>query len=200
MEVTGPYSGLELIFGPMFAGKTTELVRRLNLYNEMDLNVLYINSSIDTRSNASFSTHNNTLKEHHQIVSMKCNSLHGIIDTAKDYDVIGIDEAQFFNTLYDDVKHLVDDLGKKVIVSGLDADFKREPFGDIIKLVPLCDSVIKLKPFCKYCRDNKKIVPAVFTSKHNDKERAEGNIDVGGYDKYFPTCRSCYHKHNKSLS
>lgn len=196
MEVTGPYSGIELIIGPMFAGKTTELVRRLNLYNEMNLNVLYINSSLDTRSTNSFSTHNNTLKEHHNIIGIKSDSLEDILDIIKKYDVIGVDEGQFFKNLYDNTKYIVDVLGKKVIISGLDADFKREQFGDIVKLVPHCDTIIKLKPFCKYCRDNGKIIPAIFTSRHIDVENINSNIDVGGADKYFPTCRKCYLDHN----
>lgn len=196
MDLPVSYNGLELIFGPMFAGKTTELNRRLNLYNEMNLNVLYINSSLDTRSITNFSTHNNTLKENTKISYIKCSNLKEIYDILINYDVIGIDEGQFFNNLYEDVKYLVDELNKKVIISGLDADYKREPFGDIIKLIPLCDSVIKLKPFCKYCRDNRKIVHAIFTSKHSDNKLSD-NIDVGGYDKYFPTCRVCYLKQNK---
>ena len=189
MDIFSLNSGIELIIGPMFAGKTTELMRRLNLYNEMNLQVLYINSNLDNRSSNFFSTHNETLKENNKIATIKTNCLHDILDQIKKYDVIGIDEGQFFNKLYDDTKYIVDILEKKVIISGLDSDYKREPFGDIVKLVPLCDNVIKLKPFCKYCRDNGKIIPAIFTKRHS---KGDTTIDVGGKDKYFPACRKCY--------
>lgn len=192
MEINTNVSSLELIIGPMFAGKTTELMRRLNLYNEMNLHVLYINSCYDNRGEI-FSTHNETLKNNNNITGVKANTLHDLFGYINDFDVIGIDEGQFFRNLFEDIKYIVNVLNKKVIVSGLDSDYKREPFGDIIKLIPLCDSVIKYKPFCKLCRDDKKIVQAIFTLRHSS---GDDLIDIGGKDKYYPVCRQCYNKNN----
>jgi thymidine kinase len=196
------YGKLELIIGPMFAGKTSELKRRLNLYNEMNLKVAFINSIIDNRAaeEEGFSTHNKTLKKHCQFVYYKTNSLRDIWNQLLDVDVIGIDEGQFFSNLYNDVTELIDKYNKKIIVSGLDADADRQPFGEITRLVIMADSVKKLKPFCKLCRDDNRIVEAVFTLRHTDNrnnDNCNNNIDVGGSDKYFPVCRHCYLEYMK---
>lgn len=182
-------SGIELIIGPMFAGKTTELIRRLNLYNEMNLKVLYVNSNFDNRSETNISTHNKTLKSDSSINMIKVHRLSDILSDIDEYNVIGIDEGQFFVNLYEDVMHLVDVMNKRVVISGLDSNYKCEPFGDMIKLIPMCDSVVKLSPFCKTCRDEGKIKPAIFTYRHSTGDEL---IEIGGKDKYYPVCRPCY--------
>ncbi len=190
---------LELIIGPMFAGKTTELMRLLNLYSEMNLKVLYVNSIVDSRNNNNLSTHNPILKTCDNIKTKKTHSLKDIHNEILDYDVIGVDEAQFFSDLYSDVITLVENYHKIIIIAGLDTDYQRNPFGDIIKLIGLCDSVKKLNPFCKPCRDNNIITFAIFTKKYNNlnqnsNQHLNQNIDIGGYDKYYPVCRKCYIK------
>ena len=70
-----------------------------------------------------------------------------------EWDVIAIDEGQFFDNLYNFCKHCVDTLGKHVIVSALDGDYKREKFGQVLDLIPICTSVCKLHAFCKECND-----------------------------------------------
>ena len=191
MESTFNYdtAGLDIIIGPMFAGKTTELIRRLNLYSEMDLKVLYINSTLDNRTMNNFSTHNETLKNTHKIIYVKANTLSEWFETIQQFDIIGIDEAQFFSDLYDSVTKILDKYQKRIIVAGLDGNYRREPFGEIIKLIPLCDSVIKYKPFCHFCKTIKKITPAIFTFRHST---SDDTIDIGGKDKYVPVCRKCY--------
>ncbi len=102
------------------------------------------------------------------------------------YDVIGIMESQFFHDLL-----IVDEWannGKVVICDGLDGDFKRENFGDIHLLIPKCEEVIKLNAVCA-CGNN-----AAFTQK---KTTVEDTIDIGGADKYRPTCRRCYQSGNQ---
>lgn len=187
-------SFLELIIGPMFAGKTTELMRKLNLYNEMGLRVIYINHSIDDRNKEEFfSTHNPTLKSSGKIIERKAEKIGDVIEVlVKDFDVIGIDEGQFFSDLFSSVQYLVEDCEKVVIITGLDSDCKRREFGEIIKLIPLCDKVKKLTAFCTNCKENKNIIrPAIFTKKIID-DREEIIIDIGGKDKYIPVCRDCY--------
>ena len=107
------------------------------------------------------------------------------------HDSFFIDEGQFFPDLYDVVKKLVDVYKKHVVVSGLDGDFNRNIFGDIIKLIPICDTVDKLSAYCNKC-NNGNIGP--FTKKI--KNNVNTVIDIGGSDKYMPVCR--YHFLNDS--
>lgn len=201
MKTIEQYGKLEVIFGPMFAGKTSALNSRLNLYHEMNLKIIYINSKIDNRSQGYFSTHNKTLKEHTEFNYTKANSLQEIWTQLLEADVIGIDEGQFIKNLFNDVIELVETHNKIVIVCGLDTDYRRLPFGEILDLTKMTDTIQKLRPFCKICRDNGKIIKAIFTLKHtnnsqNDKQ-IESNIDVGGSEKYYPVCRQCYLKNYK---
>ena len=88
---------LNLIIGPMYAGKTTELLRRLNIYQEFGFKTLYVSSSLDSRSNLPFSTHNPLLKSIGKIDSIKVKNLFDV--NFEQYNVIGIDEGQFFSDL-----------------------------------------------------------------------------------------------------
>ena len=170
---------IDLIIGPMFAGKTTELLRRLNIYVELGIPTLYVNSSLDSRSQLTFSTHNPLLKSIDNIDSVKVEYLSEVqIDN---YKVIGIDEAQFFTDLKKNVSSYVYK-GKKIIISGLNGDYQQKSFGDIIDLVPLCDSIDLLAPFCKQCTDN--LTPAPFT-KRIDSDHNTISID----STYIPVCR-----------
>ena len=99
-----------------------------------------------------------------------------------------IEEAQFFMRLYDTVRNIVEEAGKNVVVVGLDGDSDRKPFGEILQLIPLCDSVTKLKALCKRCAfgtgtRKDAIFSACFTGK-------EGQVSVGGDDKYEAVCRN----------
>ena len=136
----------------MYAGKTTELLRRLNIYAELDINTLYINSTLDSRSSLPFSSHNPLLKSAKSTICdhIKVKNLCDV--NCDQYQVIGIDEAQFFSGLKNYVTSCVNK-GKKIIISGLNGDYKQEPFGDIIDLIPFCDSIDLLIPFCKLCKD-----------------------------------------------
>jgi len=100
-------------------------------------------------------------------------------------DTFIINEGQFFGDLYDVVKLLVNTHGKSVYVGGLDGDYKMERFGQILDLIPLCDSVEKLKAICTTCKK-----PAAFT-KRLTKETQQKVI---GNNIYLPVCRSCHLK------
>jgi thymidine kinase len=173
---------LELIIGNMFSGKSTELIRRINKEKGINKEILVINFSGDNRySTDSIVTHNNN-----KIKCLKLSKLSELnINIINQYNSIFIDEAQFFPDLYDNVKMLVDIHKKHVIISGLDGDFNRNPFGDILKLIPISDSVDKLTAYCSIC-NNGNIAP--FTKKINPSGSL---IDIGGSDKYVPVCR--YH-------
>ena len=180
---------LEIIIGPMFSGKTTELIRRLIGYNAINKKCVYVNSSLDTREDSNFSTHNPLITSIN-IDSIKIDKInYDFVKSVKNYDVIGIDESQLFNgTLEVCVRTLVDDMNKIVIVSGLNGDYKRCKFGKILDLIPHCDSINKLYPYCKMCSDKGNITKALFSKRISQEE---GIINIG-YNNYIPVCRKCY--------
>jgi thymidine kinase len=177
---------LEIILGPMMASKSTELLTRLSKYVALGIKVLYVNSSIDTRSSGDVSTHNPTLKTSDTIVTMKTHLLATI--PVKDYDVIGIDEAQFFEDLVKTVSKWVET--KHIIVAGLDGDANQKVFGKTLELIPLSDEIVKLTALCKSCfTKGRGKIPAPFTRRLDSN--TETVIDAGGADKYEPVCRLC---------
>lgn len=192
-----PLGGLEVIIGNMFSGKTSYLLRELNIYSILGLKVLYVNNNLDTRSSKDFSTHNPIISSKGNIDSISLGSVNS--KTQKiilEYDVIGIDEAQFFLDLTKSVLELVEKYKKRVLVAGLCADFKREKFGEILNLVPYCDSLIKLSSFCIECSKNNIIREAQFSYLKPEKNEPSfsATVVIGGNDKYTPLCRECYLK------
>ncbi len=184
---------LELISGSMFSGKTTELLRRLLIDAEIGFKVAYINHKRDTRGAGQFSTHNPLYKERlsgrTDIKFLSSGSLREL--EIKEYDVIGIDEAQFFPDLASVVPGWVDTHHKKVIVAGLTGDFRRCKFGQLLDLEPMSDTYTKLKSYCQQCAKSKKVVDALFT--HRIVPSTE-QISVGGAESYIPVCRKCYNR------
>jgi thymidine kinase len=109
------------------------------------------------------------------------------------YDVILINEGQFFNKLRDNVLNWCDRMKKIVVVSGLDGNFKRGKFGEMVDLIPDCDEIIKLKAYCSLCKDGTEALFSWKTTKNNNL------IDIGT-DNYIPLCRYHYNKQKKMLS
>ncbi len=179
---------LHLILGGMCSGKTTRLLQELFNRAAIGMKCIYINHENDIRSKEPFSTHNPLYKEklsNESGVTLK--SILQISDVdVKEYDVIGIDESQFFDNLVDDVIDLVDICHKVVIVSGLNGDKNRSKFGFIADLIPYMDSCTFLTAYCQFCAGKKVKKDAIFTHKFG-----KGN-DIGGKDKYIPLCRKCY--------
>ena len=179
---------LQLIIGPMMSGKSTELLRRLFNESVIGVKCIYINHQSDTRSKEGFSTHNPLYKEKLSkesgvtFVSTKDLST---VDVSE-YDVIGIDESQFFNSLVGPVLHWVDHLHKTVIVSGLNGDKHRTAIGYTTGLIPHMDSCTFLKAYCLLCAEKKIKRNAIFSHKFGEGD------DVGGKDKYIPLCRHCF--------
>ena len=102
-------------------------------------------------------------------------------------EVILINEAQFFDDLRICVESMLAE-NKKIYIFGLDGDFQRKKFGDVLDLIPLCDSVIKLTSLCNMCKDG---TPGIFSLRLT-KETEQMLI---GSDNYIPVCRSCYNNH-----
>uniref|UniRef100_A0A6C0BDY1 thymidine kinase n=1 Tax=viral metagenome TaxID=1070528 RepID=A0A6C0BDY1_9ZZZZ len=118
------------------------------------------------------------------------------------FDIIAVDEGQFFTDLYDSVKKWVDGFDKYVLVASLDSNFKREPFGEIHKLIPICNEFHKMKGNCRYCiRElgdavNMESLPlASFTARITDSEE---EILTGGMNDYEATCRR-HHPYSKEI-
>jgi thymidine kinase len=179
-----PCGYLELIVGPMFSGKTTRLIELYHEYKNQGKNVLVINYHADRRyHDTMLSTHNRVM-----IPCLFTDCLYEFISGSNlEYekaDVILINEGQFFSDLYATVLVMVEKSKKKVHVCGLDGDFRREKFGEIADLLPLCDHIIKLTSKC----DRSCSSPALFSHRICGKtERV-----VIGSDSYIPLCRNCY--------
>lgn len=186
---------LEIVAGPMFSGKTTELLRRLKCESAIGFRVLYINHTQDTRG-THFSTHNELYTseiEGIRFLSLQKLSLRPDIS---DIDIIGIDEAQFFPDLVEEVIKMVEDMGKHVIVAGLNGDFRREPFGQILKLEPKADSYTRLRSYCIDCSKRSVRTFALFTFRIASEKEI---VLTGGKEEYIPLCRECYVKRSKSM-
>lgn len=176
---------LTLILGCMFSGKSTELIRMIRRYRSIDKKVMVIKHSIDRRYDSSHVTSHDQEK----IESIMTTNLENIIGHSefKDADVIVIEEAQFFNKLYDYVLYWVDVLKKNVILAGLDGDSNRQPFldGELLRLIPLSDEIVKLTGYCQVCHGE-----AIFTKRINTDTTDQ--IVVGSKDIYIPVCRKHY--------
>lgn len=180
-------SYLELIIGPMFSGKTSKL---LDLYKQCkfcNITVLTINHCSDVRYDEHMmSTHDNNMIECHQL-QLLTNIWSDPLETIyKNAQVILINEGQFFPDLYETVIKMLDD-NKKVYIAGLDGDFQRKKFGNILDLIPLCDKVTKLVSLCSICKNG---TVAIFSKRlTNETEQT-----IIGTNNYVPVCRICYNK------
>ena len=101
-------------------------------------------------------------------------------------DVIFVEEIQFFPDAFENISHWVDKLGKTVIVTGLDGDSSRKPFGDVLRLIPIADKVRKLSALCKRCADG---TPAHFSKRISSETQT---TLIGSSDKYEAVCRKHY--------
>ena len=179
-----PY--LELIIGPMFSGKTSHLISLYKLYKVANKNVCVINFCDDKRySGNGMSTHDNT--SINCIFTKTLESL-DIKNIGETYDVILINEGQFFDDLYDVTLKLVELYQKIVYICGLDGNYQREPFQNysLMRLIPICDNVIKKHAICKNCNNG---TSAIFSHRITDNTN---EISIGGSEQYIPVCRSCY--------
>ena len=191
MQHLNNFSSIDLIIGPMYAGKTTELLRKLNILNNMGLRCVYVNSSQDNRSDKAFSTHNSNITTLGDIDSIIVgpDKLDDIIKYNKDYDVFGIDEAQLFTKLKNTSLILSEKYNKKIIIAGLSSDSDRNSFGEISMMLPICEELQKLHSYCHICSQNRKMTPAHFTYCTVEKSNT---VHIGGKDSYIPLCRTCY--------
>ncbi len=171
---------IEVITGSMFSGKTEELIRRMKRAKIARQRTEIFKPAIDTR----FSVSEVVSHDENSIRSTPVENSSNILLLSADVDVVGIDEAQFFD------KHLVDvavqlaNQGTRVIVAGLDMDFRGDPFGPIPGLMAVADFVTKVHAVCVRCGSN-----AQFSHRILEKEEV---VLLGAKDIYEPLCRRCY--------
>ncbi|EFN54017.1 hypothetical protein CHLNCDRAFT_25389 [Chlorella variabilis] len=178
---------IEIVVGPMFAGKTTELLRRVARYEAAGLSVAVVKSNKDDRYCAAHVVTHNGLKRP-CFATPSLAAFKEAAGAAYDaFQVIAVDEAQFFPDLKEFCAHAADHEHKRLLLAGLDGDFQRQRFGQVLDLLPMADSVTKLTAHCKFCDQRR--VAAVFSLRITADSRQEV---VGGADVYAPVCRRHY--------
>jgi len=186
---------VEVICGSMFSGKSEELIRRVRQARYANLSVIVFKPAIDNRfSEDSVVSHNGSTTIAHPVK----NSIEILrrLDEVEEIDIVAIDEAQFFDG---DIVGVVDDLahrGIRVIIAGLDTDFRGEPFGPMPQLMSLSETVTKLNAICPICSS-----PASRTQRLIDGQPAlydDPIILVGASESYEPRCRQHHEVPNKS--
>lgn len=197
------YGSCELILGPMFSGKTTKLTSELTECADIGLKCLYINHATDTRTTTEY--HSDVATSHSSQfkgLSNKINFCSAYVLKGIDvdgYDVIGIDEGQFYDDLVEYVRLWVLEKNKRVIIASLDGTFEMKPFGHAHELICICDpgNVVKLGARCKRCMVEEKpmrhfrLVDAGFTAKKK-VGNTDKTIEVGGSELYEAVCMKCH--------
>ncbi len=173
---------IEVVCGSMFSGKTEELIRRIKRAKYAKQRIQIFKSGVDIR----YSEEEVVSHDANAIPSTPIDTSGSLLLLCNDVDVIGIDEAQFLDNGLVDVCSKLANSGIRVIVAGLDMDFKGRPFGPIPGLLAIADDVMKVHAVCMQCGR-----PAQFSHRlvNNDK-----TVLIGETEKYEPLCRRCYNK------
>ena len=178
---------IQLIMGPMFSGKTTELLRRIRRYTIAKRECVVIKYVGDTRySDDCAATHDQFT---HKAIST--NKLFDVLSSVENADVVGIDEGQFYPDLVEFSERMANE-GKIVVVAALDGTFQRKAFGQVLSLIPLCERLNKLSAVCMICQRS-----AAFTSRLGTETAIQL---IGGTDQYISTCRKCFSLHSSRQS
>jgi thymidine kinase len=173
---------IEVICGSMFSGKTEELIRRLKRAKIANLKVEIFKPAMEVRY------------DEQKIVSHDENTIHStpiehsqkMLLLAQDVDVVGVDEAQFFDPEITIVCEQLALRGIRVIVAGLDMDYKMQPFGQMPNLLAKADYITKLHAICVVCGN--------IANYSYRKSNEQFQVVLGEKDKYEPRCRHCYHE------
>jgi len=176
---------IEVIAGSMFSGKTEELIRRLKRAKIARLKVEIFKPAMDTR----YSVTEVVSHDENTIQSTPVENSGNIMLLTGDVDVIGIDEAQFFDNGLIEVSTTLANMGIRVIIAGLDMDFKGKPFGPIPGLMAIADHITKVHAICMRCGD-----VAQFSHRLSNADKL---VLLGEKNEYEPLCRSCFTKATK---
>lgn len=183
IQILGP--ALFVISGSMFSGKSEELIRRLRILQHSDIRVLVVKPIADARRNDSTIYSRNGIA----LPAITVQTSKDILNFASEYDVIGIDEGQFFDMstpkeLMRVVKILLS-MGKHVVVAGLDNDFEGEPFENMAFLLGQAEDSVKLHTICMRCKQR----PA---SRSHRKTAGTSRVELGDKDNYEALCLRCF--------
>jgi thymidine kinase len=173
---------VEVICGSMFSGKTEELIRRLKRVKIANLKVEIFKPAIDVRYDAV----NIVSHDENAIISTPVESSQSILLLAQGVDVVGIDEAQFFDAEIANVCEQLALRGIRVIVAGLAMDYMGKPFGQMPNLLAIADYITKLHAICVKCGN--------IANVSYRKTAEAGQVLLGEKDVYEPRCRVCYHE------
>lgn len=172
---------IEVICGSMFSGKTEELIRRLKRAEFAKQKVEIFKPDVDTR----YDEDEVVSHDENSIRSTPVPSSSNIPILADDVDVVGIDEAQFFDSELVDVCIDLANRGARVIVAGLDMDYSGKPFGPIPRLMAVAEYVTKVHAVCVRCGN---------LANHSHRLSADDSlVMLGEKDEYEPLCRSCFY-------
>lgn len=179
---------LELILSGMFAGKTTELIRRIRRYKIAKKNCLVIKYSKDIRySTDGIATHDKLVLGSPDVDCISCSDNQlcelNIDELSTSYDVIGIDEVQFLHGVTEFCDKLAN-LGLIVIAAGLSGTFERKPFGEIPNLIAIADKITHLTSVCVKCGQD---------GVYSKRLTSETDVElIGGSEAYVASCRKCF--------
>ncbi len=174
---------LSLIIGCMFAQKTTELLRRIRRYKSIGYRVLVVNYSADTRyGKECIASHDKVLEQAVCVDTLA--SIQHLVQSG-DYQVVAIDEGQFFPDLFDYITSWADSLPLHIVISGLNGTSERKPFGDLLRLIPHAEEVEHLNAFCAQCSDGTIGVYSKYMGG-----QSKDTVAIGGADLYQPVCRA----------
>ena len=178
---------LELLIGPMFAGKSSALLSRIRRNKAIGKRVMILTSSLDKRYSVTPLIISHDKDSVDAIaVSTLCPCL-----SFSEYqvaDLIVIEEAQFFPDLHSFIETGLS-AGKNFVICGLDGDTLAKPFGQVLECIPLADSVVKMTALCELCGDG---TPAIFTATRVTRPKGTNVIQIGAHEMYIPLCRKHY--------
>ncbi len=175
---------IEVVAGSMFSGKTEELIRRMIRAKIAKQKTMIFKPKVDTR----YSDDKIVSHDSKSIDSTPVAKAEDILYLAEKYEVIGIDEAQFFSDILVEVCNKLADKGIRVIVAGLDMDFAGKPFGPIPRLLAIAEYVTKVHAICMRCGNL-----AQYSHRLSDSDK---QFLLGEKDLYEPLCRKCYNHAN----
>lgn len=184
---------LDIVLGPMWAGKSSYIIGKIRRYRAIGWDVLVVANPLDNR----YGTQIVSSHDKEQVSALAVADLSTLYEdnTYKKARLLVIEEAQFYSGLYDFVKMAVERDGKHVVCVGLDGDAHRQPFGELLRLIPLCDNVEKIKSLCAECQDG---TPALFTHRLVSSDPTK-QIEVGAAETYAPLCRKHFLEKNPGI-
>lgn len=174
---------IQVITGCMFAGKTTELINRLKLINK---NYLLVKPKLDTRDiESQICTHDGLFE-----TAIQVNNLSEIFHKLNDIEVLGVDEAQFFNESIIKEIEYISSKGISVIIAGLEKDYLNKSFGCMDKILQISTSIKWLKAECNRCKK-----PATFS--HRKPNNRKNQVLIGNSNQYEALCEKCFNKQTR---